>query len=106
MEFQKSRTGKRGVGPTCGFTASPKVGMGANVGTLQTEYPRVQTSSQDKGWVMQPHAATCPVALGHASLLSRALVLPCVSWLQTLPLCLGGVWHYHASHSSRPCLPT
>jgi hypothetical protein len=37
----KKQRGKRDVGPTRGFTASPKVDPGATVGTLQTRYPRV-----------------------------------------------------------------
>jgi hypothetical protein len=35
----------KGISPTCGFTASPKVGPGANIGTLQTEYPCAQDLS-------------------------------------------------------------
>jgi hypothetical protein len=35
----------KGIGPTCGFTASPKVGPGATIGTLQTEYPCAQDLS-------------------------------------------------------------
>jgi hypothetical protein len=49
MEFQNSHVGKRDVGPTCGFVASPELGPEVTVGTLQTGYPRVQASSQDKG---------------------------------------------------------
>jgi hypothetical protein len=44
---QKGCTGKD-VGPTCGFTASPGVGSGDTVGTLNTGYPRVQAPSQDE----------------------------------------------------------
>jgi hypothetical protein len=43
-----NRAGRRRVGPTYGFTASPKVGLGATVDTLQTGYPYIQASSQDK----------------------------------------------------------
>jgi hypothetical protein len=32
------------------------------VGTLQTRYPRIQASSQDKEQSMHPRAATYPVA--------------------------------------------
>jgi hypothetical protein len=44
----KKQRGKRDVGPTHGFTASPEVGPGATVGTLQTSYPRVQVPGQEK----------------------------------------------------------
>jgi hypothetical protein len=40
----KPRKGK-GIGPTCEFTASPKVGLGATVYTLQTGYPHAQDLS-------------------------------------------------------------
>jgi hypothetical protein len=36
------------VGPTSRFFASPEVGPGATIGTLQTGYPYIQGSSQDK----------------------------------------------------------
>jgi hypothetical protein len=32
-------------------------------------------------------------------------VPPSVQKLRTLPPTLGGLWHYHVSSSSRPCLP-
>jgi hypothetical protein len=51
--------GEKDVGPTCGFTTSPEVGLRATVSTLHTRYPRVQASSQDKGQGMRPRAATC-----------------------------------------------
>jgi hypothetical protein len=31
---------RKGIGPTCGFTSSPDVGLGATIGTLQIRYPR------------------------------------------------------------------
>jgi hypothetical protein len=43
-----NRAGHRRVGPTCGFVASPEVGRGVTIGTLQTGYPYIQASSQDK----------------------------------------------------------
>jgi hypothetical protein len=43
-----NRVGRRRVSPTCRFLASPEVGPGATVGTLQTGYPYIQASSQDK----------------------------------------------------------
>jgi hypothetical protein len=38
-KVRKKQHGKRDVGPTRGFTASPEVGLGATVGTLETRYP-------------------------------------------------------------------
>jgi hypothetical protein len=55
---------ERDVGPTCEFTASPEVGPGATIGTLQTRYPRVQASSQDSGQDVHPRAATHPATPG------------------------------------------
>jgi hypothetical protein len=49
-------------------------------------------------------AATCPVAQDAASLLVRALALPCVPQLWILPPYSVGLWHYHVSHGSRPRL--
>jgi hypothetical protein len=43
-----NRAGHQRVGPTSGFVASPEVDPGATVGTLQTGYPYIQASSQDK----------------------------------------------------------
>jgi hypothetical protein len=51
----------KNVGPTCRFAASPEVGSGATVGTLQIEYPRVQAPGQSRKQGVQPHAAACPV---------------------------------------------
>jgi hypothetical protein len=58
-QISEKLCGERDVGPTCGFTASTKVGSGATVGTLHTRYPRVQASSQDKEQGMHPRVATC-----------------------------------------------
>jgi hypothetical protein len=43
-----NQAGRRRVGPTYGSVASLGVGLGATVGTLQTEYTYIQASSQDK----------------------------------------------------------
>jgi hypothetical protein len=48
---------------------------------------------------------TCPTALDPASMLGRAPMLPCVSWLRILPPCSGGIRRCHVSHGSRSCLP-
>jgi hypothetical protein len=48
--------------------------------------------------------ATCPTALDPASLLKRALTLPHVPWLWTLPPCLGGLQCCHVFRCSGPCL--
>jgi hypothetical protein len=41
VKFQKSWAGKRYVGPTCGFAASPEVGPGPTIDILQTRYTYV-----------------------------------------------------------------
>jgi hypothetical protein len=46
------------IGPTCGFTASLEVGPRASVGTLKTEYPRIQALNQDEEQGVHPRAAT------------------------------------------------
>jgi hypothetical protein len=51
------------------------------------------------------YTATSPVAPDLASLFRRALVLSCVTWLQTSSPCSEGLWCYHVPRSSRPCLP-
>jgi hypothetical protein len=48
------------LGFTCGFAASPEVGPGATVGTLQAGYPRVQALSQDEGQDVRSHVPICP----------------------------------------------
>jgi hypothetical protein len=77
------------IGPTCGFAASPEVGSGVTVGTLQTGYlyaqdltqvPQRQTSHlAQEGFGV----ATCPVTPGP-------------------PLGEGGLQCRHESHGSRP----
>jgi hypothetical protein len=62
------------------------VGLGATVGTLQTGYPLVQASSQDKERGMQPRSVTCPAAPEPASQPRWALRLPCVQRLWSAPL--------------------
>jgi hypothetical protein len=57
-----NRAWRQRVSPTCGFVASSEVGPGATVGTLRTEYPYIQASSQDKLYRMHPHTAICPTA--------------------------------------------
>jgi hypothetical protein len=47
-KIQDNRAGHQRVGPTCGFTASPEVDPRASIGTLKTEYLRIQALSQDK----------------------------------------------------------
>jgi hypothetical protein len=61
------------------------VGLGATVGTLKTEYPRIQALCQGKEQGVYPRAATQAVALSLASLLRWASALPRVPRLQ-LPL--------------------
>jgi hypothetical protein len=80
-----NRVGRRRVGPTYEFVASPQVGLGATIGTLQIGYPYIQASSQDKLQGVHPHTTTCPIAPDLASRLRWALMLPHVLWLQTSP---------------------
>jgi hypothetical protein len=47
-----------------------------SVGILQTGYPRIQASSQDKEHGVHPCATTCPTALDPTSLPRWALALP------------------------------
>jgi hypothetical protein len=61
------------------------------VGTLQTGYPYVQASSQDKARGVQPHAAMCPTASDPASQPRWGLRLPRVQHLQNLPPSQGGL---------------
>jgi hypothetical protein len=70
VKFQNSRAGKRYVGPTYGFVASPEVDPGGTVGTLQTGYPvcklQVKTSSRACMHMLQcvPHLRTSPPCQG------------------------------------------
>jgi hypothetical protein len=99
-----SKHREKDVGPTYGFAASPEVGPGTTVGTLQTGYRRLQASSQDKEGgrattcrhvsrsteICLPaevgsEATTCPAAPEPASLVQRAPAPPRVSWLWNLP---------------------
>jgi hypothetical protein len=95
--LRKAAWGKD-VGPTRGFTASPRVGPGATVGTLRTGYPRVQVSSQENNSHLlaggSSEAATCPppTALAPASRLEAAQGPPCATvapaptlWLRAAP---------------------
>jgi hypothetical protein len=54
---------------------------------------------------MHPCTATCPTAPDPASLPRRALALPHVPWLWTLPPCSRGLRCCHMSHGSGPRLP-
>jgi hypothetical protein len=110
QKIQDNQAGRRRVGPTCGFTASPEVGPRATVDTLQTGYPYTQASSQDKERActhMPPRALQHrfqPPSQGglqgyHMSNGSRSRLpdrrtptLPRVPWLWTLPPCRGGLW--------------
>jgi hypothetical protein len=55
-------------------------------GTLQTGYPRVQDSSQDKERNVQPRTATCLATSEHASQPRWDPRLPHVQWLRSPPL--------------------
>jgi hypothetical protein len=51
-------------------------------------------------------AATCPLAPDPTSLLGRALELPRIPQLRTLPPYLGGLRRCYVYHGTGPCLPT
>jgi hypothetical protein len=53
---------------------------------------------------MHPRITMCCTASDPASI-GRASVLPCVTRLQTMPSCSGGVRCCHVPHSSGLCLP-
>jgi hypothetical protein len=46
VQISSKLHGVKDIGPTCGFAASPKVGLGVTVGTLQTKYPYAHNLSQ------------------------------------------------------------
>jgi hypothetical protein len=96
-----SQVGNRYVGPNCGFAASPEVSPGATVGTLQTGYPYVQASRQDKEQGMHRRVATCPTALDPASPPRWAPALPHALQLWTLPPYRGGLWCCHVPYGSK-----
>jgi hypothetical protein len=83
---QDSRVGRRRVGPTRGFVASPEVGPGGTVGTLQTGYPYIQVLSQGKERDVYPRIATCTAASDPA-------------------FCQGGLRHRHVLSGFGPHLP-
>jgi hypothetical protein len=95
--------GERDVGPTYGFTASPEVGPGVTIGTLQTGYlvyrlqaktkgkacthtlPRATTAPKPASLLREgSDAATYPEALEPASSSRRGPTLPCFLRLRTL----------------------
>jgi hypothetical protein len=79
--------GRRRVGPTYGFTASPEMDLGATVGTLQIGYSYIQASSQDRERGVHPCVVTCPAVPDPVSQLRWAPELPRVQWLRTPPPC-------------------
>jgi hypothetical protein len=82
----------KGIGPTYGFTASPEVGPGATVGTLQTGYPCVQDLS-----LVPQHQTLHPVGKG-----SSVTACPCGS--RHAP---GAeeLWHRHVPHGTGHATP-
>jgi hypothetical protein len=116
--------GRRCVGPTCGFAASPEVSLGVTVGTLQTRYPGIESIKSRQGvgrgftcchvsYSSGPHlpvkvgsdATMCPVAPDLASLSRWAPMLPCVPQLHTSPPRCDGLWCCHMARCSGPHLP-
>jgi hypothetical protein len=115
--------GEKDVGPTYVFTASPDMGPGATIGTMQTEHPVYMLQAKTKGKAyaytlpcatvaLEPisllregsNAVTCPEALNHASSSRRCLALPRVLRLRTQPHHPGGVRRCHASLGTGPRL--
>jgi hypothetical protein len=88
-KFRKDTRGKRYVGLTYGFAASPEVGPGATVSILQTRYPHVQALSQDKGKDVHSHVS---MTLGYAT---RHGQLGCCQLL------LSGLGQLRCHHMSR-----
>jgi hypothetical protein len=76
----------QGIGPTCGFVASPEVGLGGTVCTLQTGYPREQDlKDQPHGSRSAPGARELwlhhvPRGTEHATCQKRALMSPHSPW--------------------------
>jgi hypothetical protein len=124
IQISSKPRGEKGIGPTCGFTASPEVGLGATIGTLQIGYPR----AQDLSLVLQcqtlhptgkgSSVIACPCgsrpALGareiwhhhmprgtrHTTQQGRALVLSCVPRLQPASQCEKALALPHATGST------
>jgi hypothetical protein len=101
-----SKRREKDVGPTYGFAASPEVGPGTTVGTLQTGYRRLQASSQDKEGGVQPRAVMYPAAPKSASQLRWAPRLPRVQRLRSPPPWYRGLRRRHVYRGSGTCLPT
>jgi hypothetical protein len=74
-------------------------------GTLQTGYPRIQASSQDKEQGVHPRAAMYLVALDLTSLSRWAPVLQRVPRPRTSPSYRGGLRCCHVSRCLRSRLP-
>jgi hypothetical protein len=102
----KPRRGKC-IGPTSGFIASPDVGSGAIVGTLQTGYPCAQDIS-----LVPQHRTLHPIGKGSGVAMCPAalepLLVPKSSGIATCPVASGmppdreGLRCHHVSHGSRP----
>jgi hypothetical protein len=71
-KFRKAAR-EKDVGPTHGFTASPKVGPGATIDTLQTGFPCIQALSWDKGQDVRSCTPVCLVTLDPDSWLGAAM---------------------------------
>jgi hypothetical protein len=98
-KFRKAAR-EKDVGPTHGFTASPKVGPGATIDTLQTGFPCIQALSWDEGQDVRSCTPVCLVTLAPDSWLGAAPGPPCVPWLQLPPVGLGQLRSCHMSRGS------
>jgi hypothetical protein len=72
-----------------GKTDPTKNGFGVSIGTLRTEYPRKQASSQDNGFCLpvggSSKATMCPRGSGSRSRLRVAPGPPRAPWLRAAP---------------------
>jgi hypothetical protein len=118
---KKKLLGEKDVGPTCGFTASPKVGPGPLLISCEPSTLTYMLQAKTKGKACThalPHATaaskptsllsegssatTCTRAPEPAPLPRRGLTLPRVPSLWTSHLYLWGVWRCHISQGSGP----
>jgi hypothetical protein len=85
QKIQSNQAGCRKFGPTCGLVTTPEVGSSSTVGTLQTKYPHIQSSSQDKEQDVHLCTTMYHVALNLTSLQRWAPALPHILRPRTSP---------------------
>jgi hypothetical protein len=90
---------EKGVSPTRGFVASPEVGAGATVGTLQTRYPpRTSCKSRRRAGraLTRVHMSMTSAYATHPARAAR--VPPHLPWCQLPPPGSGQLGCRHVSH--------